>query len=84
MLLPQLQQTLERVRATEWSEFPPELKHLDVVVGEEDVSLAPPFAEFDTNELSLRVGNEVYQLQCGVVFSDQSGAVAGVDRVCVE
>lgn len=68
VLMPQLQQTLERVRATAWSEFPPELKHLDVVAGEDGVSLAPPFAEFDTSELSLRVGNEVYHYNAESFF----------------
>ncbi len=68
VLMPPLQKTLERVRATEWSEFPPELKHLDVVAGEDGVSLAPPFAEFDTHELSLRVGNEVYHYNAEAFF----------------
>jgi 23S rRNA (uracil1939-C5)-methyltransferase len=68
VLMPELQATLERVRATEWSEFPPELKHLDAVAGEDGVSLAPPFAEFETNELSLRVGNEVYHYTAEAFF----------------
>ena len=68
VLMPELQQTLERVRATEWPEFPPDLKHLDVVTGEDGVSLSPPFAEFDTNELSLRVGNEVYRYNAEAFF----------------
>lgn len=68
VLMPELQQTLERVRATELSEFPPELKHLDVVAGEDGVSLAPPFAEFETNELSMRVGNEIYQYNAEAFF----------------
>ncbi|HKR21553.1 MAG TPA: class I SAM-dependent RNA methyltransferase [Pyrinomonadaceae bacterium] len=68
VLMPELQQTLERVRGTEWSEFPPDLKHLDVVAGEDGVSLSPPFAEFDTNELSLRVGNEVYNYNAEAFF----------------
>ena len=68
VLMPELQQTLERVRATEWPEFPPDLKHLDVVAGEHGVSLSPPFAEFDTSELSLRVGNEVYQYNAEAFF----------------
>ncbi|HEX2269147.1 MAG TPA: TRAM domain-containing protein, partial [Pyrinomonadaceae bacterium] len=68
VLMPQLQETLERARATDWAEFPPELKHLDVVAGEDGVSLAPPFAEFETNELSLRVGNEVYQYNAEAFF----------------
>lgn len=68
VLMPEVQATLGRVRATEWNEFPPELKHLDVVAGEDDVSLAPPFAEFETNELSLRVGNEVYHYNAEAFF----------------
>lgn len=68
VLMPELQSTLERVRATEWNEFPEELKHLDVVAGENGVSLAPEFAEFRTNELSLRVGNEVYSYNAESFF----------------
>lgn len=68
VLMPELQETLERVRATEWNEFPPELKHLDVVAGEDGVSLAPPFAEFETNELSMRVGNEIYRYNAEAFF----------------
>ena len=68
VLLPELQETLEEVRATEWRKFPPELKHLDVVTSETEVSLAPPFAEFETNELSLRVADEVYQYNAESFF----------------
>jgi len=68
VLMPQAQETLERVRATEWSEFPPELKHLDAVAGEDGVSLSPPLGEFETNELSMRVGNEVYQYNAESFF----------------
>ena len=68
VLLPELQETLESVRATEWSEFPADLKHLDAVRGENDVSLSPAFAEFETNELSLRVGNEVYRYNAESFF----------------
>ena len=68
VLLPELQETLERVRATEWSRFPPALKHLDVVAGEAGVSLSPPFAEFETNELSLTVRGEVYHYNAEAFF----------------
>lgn len=68
VLLPELQETLERVRGTEWKQFPAELKHLDVVVGENSVSLSPPFAEFETNELSLTVRGEVYQYNAESFF----------------
>jgi 23S rRNA (uracil1939-C5)-methyltransferase len=61
VLRPELQAKLEEVRATEWSQFPPDLKHLDVVAGEEGVSFAPAFANFETRELSLSLRGEVYR-----------------------
>jgi 23S rRNA (uracil1939-C5)-methyltransferase len=61
VLRPELQAKLEEVRATDWSEFPPDLKHLDVVAGEESVSFAPAFANFLTRELSLSIRGEVYR-----------------------
>jgi len=68
VLQPELQETLERVRATEWQQFPRDLKHLDAVEGENGVSLSPPFAEFETNELSLTVRGEVYQYNADAFF----------------
>jgi len=61
VLKPELQQKLEEVRATEWYKFPPDLKHLDAVSGENGVSLSPEFAEFYTNEVSLTIRGEVYR-----------------------
>ena len=68
VLQPELQETLERVRATEWQQFPRDLKHLDAVAGENGVSLSPPFAEFETNELSLTVRGEVYRYNADAFF----------------
>src|SRR6185295_2143842 len=68
VLQPQLEAKLEDVRATAWEHFPPELKHLDVVVGERGVSFAPAFAEFDTRELSLTVRDEVYRYNAEAFF----------------
>jgi tRNA/tmRNA/rRNA uracil-C5-methylase (TrmA/RlmC/RlmD family) len=68
VLKPELQETLERVRATEWHEFPRDLKHLDGVVGENGVSVSPSFAEFQTNELTLTVRGEVYQYNANAFF----------------
>ena len=68
VLQPELQARLEKVRATEWREFPEELKHLDVVEGENAVSFAPSFAEFQTNELSLTVRGEVYHYNAETFF----------------
>ncbi|HKG80618.1 MAG TPA: RsmD family RNA methyltransferase, partial [Pyrinomonadaceae bacterium] len=68
VLKPELQEKLEQVRATEWSRFPAELKHLDVVGGENGVSFAPAFAEFETNELSLTISGEVYNYNAEAFF----------------
>jgi 23S rRNA (uracil1939-C5)-methyltransferase len=73
VLMPELQETLERARATDWKEFPPDLKHLDVVAGDSSVSLSPPFGEFETDELSMRVGNEVYQYNAESFFQINPG-----------
>ena len=68
VLLPELQQTLERVRATEWQEIPPLLQHLEVVAGENGVSLSPPFAEFQTAELELTIAGERYSYNAAAFF----------------
>jgi 23S rRNA (uracil1939-C5)-methyltransferase len=68
VLRPELQAELEAVRATEWNEFPPGLKHLDVVAGENGVSFAPAFAEFETLPLSLTVRGEVYRYNAEAFF----------------
>jgi len=65
VLRPELQAKLQDVRATE---IPPDLKHLDVVAGEDGVSFAPPFAEFQTNELSLKVREEIYRYNAEAFF----------------
>src|ERR1044072_5885711 len=68
VLRPALQEKLEEVRATEWGQFPEELKHLDVVQGENEVSFAPAFARFNTSELSLTVRGEVYRFNAEAFF----------------
>jgi 23S rRNA (uracil1939-C5)-methyltransferase len=68
VLVPELEETLERVRATDSQEFPTDLKHLDVVAGENGVSLAPPFAEFETRELTLTIGGESYSYNAEAFF----------------
>ena len=68
VLRPRLQETLEDVRATNWREFPRQLKHLDVVEGDNAVSFAPAFADFETNELSVRIRGEVYRYNAETFF----------------
>lgn len=68
VLVPELQQTLEDVRNTERSFFPSDLKHLQVVLGEEGVSLSPAFDGFQTKEVSLRIEEEVYNFNAEAFF----------------
>ena len=68
VLRPELQEKLEQVRATEWNQFPPDLKHLDVVAGENGVSFAPAFADFETRELSFRIRGEIYHYNAQSFF----------------
>jgi 23S rRNA (uracil1939-C5)-methyltransferase len=68
VLRPALQEKLEEVRATPWEQIPQDLKHLDVVQGENGVSFAPAFHGFETNELSLTVRGEVYQFNAETFF----------------
>jgi 23S rRNA (uracil1939-C5)-methyltransferase len=76
VLVPQLEETLERVRGTDWQEFPPDLKHLDTVAGENGVSLAPPFAEFETADLELQIRNEIYNYSAAAFFQVNPGLLA--------
>ena len=84
ILLPELQQTLEEVRATEWHEFPPGLKHLDAVVGENGVSLSPEFAGFNTTELSLTVGGEVYHYNAEAFFQVNPSLLEALTEFALE
>ena len=68
ILRPELQTKLEDVRSTDWTQFPPDLKHLDVVAGDEGVSFAPAFANFETRELSLSIRGEVYRYNADAFF----------------
>ena len=68
VLLPELQATLERVRATDFHSFPTDLKHLEVVTGENGVSLSPAFAEFETAELELKLAGESYRYNAAAFF----------------
>jgi 23S rRNA (uracil1939-C5)-methyltransferase len=76
VLVPELEQTLERVRATDFEKFPPELKHLDVVAGDNGVSVAPGFAEFATTELELKIGDEIYNYSAEAFFQVNPGLLA--------
>jgi 23S rRNA (uracil1939-C5)-methyltransferase len=78
VLVPELQSVLERVRHTPLSDFPEALKHLDVVAGENGVSLTPEFADFHTSELSLKVGEEGYAYNAEAFFQVNQGLLKQV------
>ncbi len=73
VLVPELQAKLEHVRAKDWNQFPPDMKHLDVVAGENGVSVSPPFAEFETTELTLTIGDESYSYNAEGFFQINAG-----------
>jgi 23S rRNA (uracil1939-C5)-methyltransferase len=52
------------------------LKHLDVVAGDNGVSLDPPFAEFETAEMELRIGDEIYNYSAEAFFQVNPGLLA--------
>jgi 23S rRNA (uracil1939-C5)-methyltransferase len=83
VLRSELQEKLEEVRATEWDLFSDDLKHLDAVAGENGVSLAPAFAEFHTNELSLRVRDEVYHYNADAFFQINPSLLAPLIEVAL-
>src|SRR6266481_4311433 len=68
VLVPVLQTTLEQVRAIRRNALPDGLEHIDVVVGDDGVSLAPEFADFRTSEVSLKVFDEVYSYNAEAFF----------------
>jgi 23S rRNA (uracil1939-C5)-methyltransferase len=68
VLVPELQQTLERVRKTPWHLIPTDVQHLQAVSADSGVSLSPPFSEFLTKELTLKIGDEVYSFNAEAFF----------------
>ena len=68
VLVPALQKTLEQVRSTAPEAVPSDLKHLDAVIGDNGVSLAPAFDGFHTSELTLRVKDENYTYNAEAFF----------------
>jgi 23S rRNA (uracil1939-C5)-methyltransferase len=69
VLVPQLQETLEKVR-TEISlnTASPQLRDIEVVVGDDGISLSPPIAEFQTREVHRVVGDEIYHFNAEAFF----------------
>ena len=76
VLVPQLEEALERLRTTDFHRLPRDLKHLDVVAGENGVSLVPAFAEFETAELELTIADEIYHYSAEAFFQVNPGLLA--------
>lgn len=68
VLVPALQTTLEHIRATRRDALPDGLKHIDVVVGDNGVSVAPEFVDFHMTEVSLKIFDEVYSYNAEAFF----------------
>jgi len=69
VLVPDLQSTLEQVR-TEFqaTDAPERLRDIEVVVGNEGVSVAPPVAGFKTDIVTRVIGNETYHFSAEAFF----------------
>ena len=69
VLVPELQTTLEQVR-TEFraTEAPERLRDIEVVMGNEGVSVAPPLAGFKTDIVTRVIGNETYHFSAEAFF----------------
>ena len=69
VLVPDLQNTLEDLRADiRNNKFPRAVKNVEVVAGDEGVSLSPALAGFETKNVSRRIGDEIYQFSADAFF----------------
>src|SRR5258706_4063280 len=68
VLAPQLEETLEQVRKELATRDVRQLRHVDVVVGDEGVSVAPSIAGFNPRTVSRRIGAEVYSFSADTFF----------------
>lgn len=68
VLAPQLEETLERVRKEVAARDVRQLRHIDVVVGDEGVSVAPSIAGFNSRTVSRRIAGEAYSFSADTFF----------------
>ena len=69
VLVPDLQNTLEDLRAQIRNDsFPGAAKNVEVVAGDEEVSLAPRWAGFETKNVRRRIGDETYHFSADAFF----------------
>jgi len=76
VLVPELQKTLEGVR-NEFAEViaMDRLRDIEVVAGDEGVSIAPPLAGYTTDIVSRVIGNETYHFSAEAFFQINHGLV---------
>jgi 23S rRNA (uracil1939-C5)-methyltransferase len=73
VLVPELQQALEGIRALLPNRLPPALRELEAVGGEGGVSLAPETAGFQTRDVTRKIGDEKYQFSATSFFQTNHG-----------
>ena len=69
VLVPELQKTLAALRThVDDDSFRPERRDIEAVAGADSVSLCPPFANFQTSEVSRSIGKEIYYFNADTFF----------------
>ncbi|MDQ3665111.1 MAG: class I SAM-dependent RNA methyltransferase [Acidobacteriota bacterium] len=68
VLVPDLQNTLEDLRAQIRNDSFPTVKNVEVVAGDEGVSMAPGGGGFATKNVSRRIGDEAYHFSADAFF----------------
>lgn len=68
VLVPALEKTLEQVRKEVGAREVRDLKHVDVVMGDEGVSVAPSIAGFNARTVSRHIGDETYYFSADTFF----------------
>lgn len=68
VLAPQLEEILEQVRKEVAAKDIRQLRHIDAVVGDEGVSVAPAVAGFNARTVSRRIGDEAYSFSADTFF----------------
>jgi 23S rRNA (uracil1939-C5)-methyltransferase len=68
VLAPQLQQTLEKVRTYVGAKTSRQPRHIDVVLGDEGLSVSPAIAGFSARVISRRLASEKYSFSADTFF----------------
>lgn len=68
VLVPQLEETLEKIRKEISAKNVRHPKSIDGVVGDEGISVAPAIAGFSARTVSRRIGNETYSFSADTFF----------------